>query len=117
MNYFFPPLDKTNLERNLIIIKPDVIEKNKISDVINDILNFNLLIVSVKREILTIEKAKRLYEDIVDKGINCISRCRILCGESLSKMNFEDIPTSCLKRKYGTNEIMNGVVSAFKMVK
>ncbi|CDU15888.1 nucleoside diphosphate kinase, putative [Plasmodium yoelii] len=131
MNYFFPPLDKTNLERNLIIIKPDVIEKNKISDVINDILNFNLLIVSVKREILTIEKAKRLYEDIVDKeyysslidfmssdkgivcliveGINCISRCRILCGESLSKMNFEDIPTSCLKRKYGTNEIMNGV--------
>ncbi|SCM19061.1 nucleoside diphosphate kinase, putative [Plasmodium berghei] len=126
INYFFPPLDKTNLERNLIIIKPDVIEKNKISDVINDILNFNLLIVSVKREILSIEKAKNIYKELVDKpyynslvdfmtsdkgieGMNCIRRCRILCGESLSKMDFENIPIECLKRKYGTNEIMNGV--------
>ncbi|CAD2083665.1 nucleoside diphosphate kinase, putative [Plasmodium vinckei brucechwatti] len=131
INYFFPPLDKTNLERNLIIIKPDVIEQNKISDVINDILNFNLLIVSVKRETLSIEKAKEIYEHSVDKpyysslidfmtsdkgivclaveGTNCVSRCRILCGPSLSMMDFENIPIGCLKRKYGTDEVRNGV--------
>ncbi|SCM19009.1 nucleoside diphosphate kinase, putative [Plasmodium chabaudi adami] len=131
INYFFPPLDKTSLERHLIIIKPDVIEQNKISDIINDILNFNLLIVSVKREILTIEKAKEIYEHSVDKpyysslidfmtsdkgivclaveGTNCVSRCRVLCGPSLSMMEFENIPIGCLKRKYGTDEVKNGV--------
>ncbi|KEG00293.1 nucleoside diphosphate kinase, putative [Plasmodium vinckei vinckei] len=131
INYFFPSLDKTNLERNLIIIKPDVIEQNKISDVINDILNFNLLIVSVKRETLSIEKAKEIYEHSVDKpyysslidfmtsdkgivclaveGTNCVSRSRILCGPSLSMMGFENIPIGCLKRKYGTDEVRTAV--------
>lgn len=54
---------------------------------------------------------------LIIEGMNCIRRCRILCGESLSKMDFENIPIECLKRKYGTNEIMNGVVSIFKIGK
>uniref|UniRef100_A0A8C9LHC5 nucleoside-diphosphate kinase n=1 Tax=Piliocolobus tephrosceles TaxID=591936 RepID=A0A8C9LHC5_9PRIM len=131
LNYFFPPHNKNNIERSLIILKPDAIENNKINDIINDILNFNLLVVAIKRGVLSNERASKLYEDLKHKpyyhtlidfmtskvgivcllieGINCIDRVKILCGPSLSLVSFKDMPKRCLKKKYGTSEMRNAV--------
>ncbi|KMZ92258.1 nucleoside diphosphate kinase [Plasmodium vivax Mauritania I] len=131
LNYFFPPRDHNFLERTLIVLKPDVIDQNKIGDVVNDILNFGLLIVAVKRGVLSAERARRLYggsagkpyyDALIEfmtsaKGIvcliveakNCIRLAKILCGPCSSAVPFEDMPSACLKKKYGTCALRNAV--------
>ncbi|KJP88920.1 hypothetical protein AK88_01414 [Plasmodium fragile] len=131
LNYFFPPRDHNFLERTLIILKPDVIDQNKIGDIVNDILNFGLLIVAVKRGILSAERARSLYEGsagkpyydaliefmtsakgivcLIVEGKNCIRLAKILCGPCSSMVPFEDMPSACLKKKYGTCAMRNAV--------
>ncbi|ANQ09127.1 Uncharacterized protein PCOAH_00036520 [Plasmodium coatneyi] len=126
-----PPRDNNFLERTLIILKPDVIEQNKIGDIVNDILNFGLLIVAVKRGILSAERARSLYEGsagkpyydvliefmtsakgivcLIVEGKNCLRLAKILCGPCSSMVPFEDIPSACLKKKYGTCAMRNAV--------
>ncbi|KNG75116.1 nucleoside diphosphate kinase [Plasmodium falciparum IGH-CR14] len=131
IDFFFPSYDNICLERTFIILKPDVVEMNKMNAIVNDILNFDLLIVAIKRGVLSVERAKKLYSDLVDKpyyndlidfmtsskgivcllieGPNCIRRAHILCGPSFSLVDFEHMPNYCLKKKYGTNQMKNAV--------
>ncbi|CRG93636.1 nucleoside diphosphate kinase, putative [Plasmodium gallinaceum] len=131
LNFFFRPHENNNLERTLIILKPDVIELNHLNNIINDILNFDLLIVAIRRGILSYDRANKLYEDLYRKpyykslinfmtstkgivclvieGRNCIKRSKILCGPSLSISSYDDIPENCLKKKYGTSKMRNAV--------
>ncbi|CAA9989276.1 nucleoside diphosphate kinase, putative [Plasmodium knowlesi strain H] len=131
LNYFFPPRDDNFLERTLIILKPDVIDQNKIGDIVNEILNFGLLIVAMKRGILSAERARSLYEGsagkpyydaliefmtsakgivcLIVEGKSCIRLSKILCGPSSSIVPFEDMPNACLKKKYGTCAMRNAV--------
>ncbi|CRH01078.1 nucleoside diphosphate kinase, putative [Plasmodium relictum] len=131
LNFFFQSYENNNIERTLIILKPDVIELNHLNNIINDILNFDLLIVAIRRGILSCDRAKKLYEDsyrkpyykslinfmtstkgivcLVIEGRNCIKRAKILCGPSLSMSNFDNVPKNCLKKKYGTCKMRNAV--------
>lgn len=89
-----------NLEKTLIILKPDIVQKNQIGEIINFLEKKNLKIVAIKMLRLTLPQAKKFYEEHQNRPFfpemvkfMCSSPVVIMCleGENAIKYNREII--------------------------
>nr|WP_281267988.1 nucleoside-diphosphate kinase [endosymbiont GvMRE of Glomus versiforme] len=114
------------MEKTLSIIKPDIVKKNQIGEIINFLEKKGLKVVGMKMVHLTIQKAKRFYQEHQNRPFfegmvkfMCSSPVVVMCleGENAIKLNREimgatnphEAKEGTIRKIYGKNIEANAI--------